>query len=113
MDSGAHRVRDQEARGLGEIGRRLERLPLPDVEVRLPRVLAEAAARAWGREDLDDVNETPEQRRARHRAGTLALIGLAIKERGRWDGDEVVVPLNAGLVALAVDAADDLRSDAA
>lgn len=113
MESDAHRKRAEEARSLGQIGRLLQRVALPDVEVRFHRALAEAAIRAWERDDLDDVPETAEQRLARERAGSLALIGLAIKERGEWHGDEVVVALNAGLVGLAVAAADDLPSEPA
>lgn len=93
---------------LGRIGQLLTPVQLPDVEVRLPRKLADAAAAAWDRDDLEDVEETLEQRQLRHRAGTLALVGLAVQEHGRVDGDEVVVPLNARLVALAVEAGDDL-----
>jgi len=79
------------------------------VSFRLPQALADAAVRAWERDDLDDVPETPAQRLARHRAATLALIGVAIKERGVRDGDEIVVPLDAGLIALAMDAAEIYR----
>jgi hypothetical protein len=110
VESEAHQVRSREARTLGEIGALLARLQLPEVDVRLPGELARAAVAAWERDDLDDSpgRETPEQRLKRHRAGSLALIGLAIKERGRWQEDEVVVALNAGIVGEAVDAADDL-----
>jgi hypothetical protein len=108
--SEAHQVRSREARTLGEIGALLARLQLPEVDVRLPGELARAAVAARERDDLDDSpgRETPEQRLKRHHAGSLALIGLAIKERGRWQEDEVVAALNAGLVGEAVDAADDL-----
>jgi hypothetical protein len=96
---------------LGLVGHALDRVELPAVEVRLPRDLADAAAAAWDRDDLGEIPETPEQRVTRHRAGSLALIGLAVKERGRLEGDEVVVPLNAGLIAMAVDASDDLPTE--
>lgn len=101
-------ARADEAHKLALIGRLLVKVPLPDVEVRLPRELAEAAVAAWERDDFDDSPETPEQRVARHRAGSFALIGVAVKENGRADGDEVVVAINASLIALAVEAADDL-----
>ncbi len=95
---------------LGAIGHRFERVLLPTVTVRLPRELAERAAEAWDRDDgggeLGPEDATARQRR--HRAGTLALIGAAVRERGRRDGDEVVVELGAELIALAVDAGDDV-----
>jgi len=107
----AYQVRSREAGTLGEIGALLARLQLPEVDVHLPGDPARAAVAAWERDDLGDSGpETPEQHLQRHRAGSLALIGLAIKERGRWQDDEVVVALDAGLVGLAVDAADDLPS---
>jgi hypothetical protein len=109
-ESGWQRQYRQDARLLGELGRVLALTELPRVEVRLPKALAELAVTAWEREDndgpLDD--ETHEQRLERHRAGTLALIGLGITERGRWDGDDVIVELGTGLIALAIDASDDL-----
>jgi hypothetical protein len=104
-----HQHRD-DAQVLGELGWSFSRAELPAVEVRLSRALAEKAVAAWER----DGNEGPldpesyEQRVQRHRAGTLGLIGLSIVERGRWEGDEVVVPLGPDLIGIAVDAADDL-----
>lgn len=98
-----------EAKLLGELGAPLVRVELPRVEVRLPRALAEQAVAAWERdEDGPRQPETFEQRVQRHRAGTFSLIGLEITERRRWDGDEVIIALNAGLIAAAVDASDDL-----
>jgi hypothetical protein len=101
----------REARLLGELGAVIGRTPLPTVEVRLPRRLAEQALAAWQRDDSEGPlgAETCEQRIERHRASTLALIGLSI-ERGHWDGDEVVVELSPVIIGLAVDAADDLPS---
>jgi hypothetical protein len=108
----ARSVREGEAQTLGEIGAVWSRVELPDVEVHLPRALAEAAVAAWNRDDLETVEaETVGERLARHRAGSLALIGLAVTEGGRWEPDAVVVSLNAGLIALAVEAADDLPAD--
>jgi hypothetical protein len=81
-----------------------------DVEVRLPRELADAAVRAWQRTDDDasDLDgETCEQRVVRQRAGALALIGAALEDRGREDGDEVVVRLAAWFVGDTLNAADD------
>ncbi|MGW1840550.1 hypothetical protein [Streptomyces sp. NPDC002067] len=65
------------------------------VSVRLPRAVAEAAVAAWERDESDDVGEeTHEQYELRNHAGDLALIGLAISEDGRWEGEEVVVDLH-------------------
>jgi hypothetical protein len=77
--------------------------------VRIPAHLADAAVAAWERDDIDtdlpDV-ETSEQARVRDGAGHLALIGLAISERGRRDGDEVVIDVEAWDVGAAFEAAD-------
>lgn len=100
-----------EAETLGRIGRLFVMAPLPRIEVRLPRELAEAAMRAWERDDDESsgrTSETCEERVVRSRAAGLSLIGLAITERGRWDGDEVVVDLDPVFIGNAVDAADDL-----
>lgn len=101
-----------EARMLGELGSILASASLPQVEVRLPRELAEQAIAAWEREHNEDSldPETYEQRTQRHRAATLSLIGLTITERGRWVGDEGIVELDPTFIGLAVDAADDLPS---
>jgi hypothetical protein len=99
-----------DAQVLGELGWSLARAELPAMEVRLPRALGERAVAAWERAGdegpLD--SENYEQRVLRHRAGTLGLIGLSIVERGRPDGDEVVVWLGPDLIGVAIDAADDL-----
>ena len=81
-----------------------------EVEVRLPRDLADAAVRAWQRTDDDATDlevETCEQRVVRLRAGALALIGAALEDRGREDGGEIVVRLAAWFVGDALNAADD------
>ncbi|OMI38983.1 hypothetical protein [Streptomyces sparsogenes] len=50
---------------------------------------------AWGRDELDGPGEeTHEQYALRDQAAEPALIGLAISERGRWEGDEVVIDLD-------------------
>lgn len=100
----------EDARVLGEIGALLARADLPRVTVRLPVSLARLAVEAWNRnhEGKSDP-ESYEQRAMRHRAGALGLIGLSVEERGRADGDEVVVDLSPDLVGNAIDAADDLR----
>jgi len=77
------------------------------VTVRLPEALAEAAVAAWHRDEPDGPGtETPEQYAARDRAAELALIGLAVAERGRRQGGEVVVDLDVGSAGAAVRAAE-------
>ncbi|MDE0803967.1 MAG: hypothetical protein OSA99_11650 [Acidimicrobiales bacterium] len=81
------------------------------VEVRIPRALADAALAAWQREDhqddFDPASESCEDRIVRHHAGTLALIGAALEDRGRADRDEVIVRLDAWFVGDSLNAADD------
>lgn len=108
-ESERQKVYRHEARLLGELGAVFVGVALPRVEVRVPKALAEAAVTAWERDDDEPLEpETFEQRAQRHRAAEFSLIGLAIAERGRLDGDEVVVDLSAGLIADAVNASDDL-----
>ena len=84
-------------------------MTLPDVEVRVPRALADKAVAAWERDEEGSPDpEDSEQRLQRHRAGSLALIGLCIVNDGRSDGDEVVVGLQLGLIGDALYAADAL-----
>ena len=100
----------QDARSLGELGRLLVRLELPRVEVRLPRALASRRS-PHGEREVEEgplEPETFEQRVQRHRAATFSLIGLSVAERGRWEGDEVVVELSTHFIADAVNASDDL-----
>lgn len=93
---------------LAEVGRALfsqeTRLP-----VRLPADLAAAAVAAWDRDDsgteLPEV-ESAEQLRVREGAGHLALIGLAVSERGRRDGDDWLVEMQAWDIGAAFDAAE-------
>lgn len=79
------------------------------VEVRVPRPLADAAEAAWQRNDQtsNGESETEEARRSRRCAASLALIGLSIAERGRVEGDTVVVELDAWFIGDALNAADD------
>jgi hypothetical protein len=73
--------------------------------------LARAAVAAWQRDDEGEPEpESYEQRVLRHRAGALALIGLAVEDQGRAEGDEVVVDLSADVIGSALDAADGLPS---
>jgi hypothetical protein len=96
---------------LGQIGQLI--FPQPSrVIVRLPRTVADLAVAAWERDEDNDDNaaarkETSEQTTARHRAGTLALIGLSIKQAGGGTpaGDDVLVDLEAWYIGSALDAA--------
>lgn len=70
--------------------------------MRLPRGLAEGAVRAWRRDETDRIgDETPEQAQLRDQAAELALIGLAVEERGRYEGDELVVDLDPAALTAA------------
>ncbi|MEV0306576.1 hypothetical protein [Nonomuraea fuscirosea] len=94
---------------LAEVGRRVEPQvnPLP---VRMPRDLAAAAVAAWERSEDDEISEeNHEESRVRHQAGALALIGLAISERGVTEGNEVLVTLNITEIATALSAALEAR----
>jgi hypothetical protein len=102
----------EDARVLGHLGWRLVHSDMPDIEVRLPRALAELAVAAWERDDGGPADpENHEQRAQRHHAGTLGLIGLSIENGGRWEADEVVVGLSPNLIGNAVNASDDLPSE--
>ena len=100
--------RQSEAATLGALGAVFRTADLPGIEVRMPRSLADAAVRAWERDDLDPLDgETEAQRQVRHRAGILALIGLCISEAGEGEGDEVVVTLPAEFIGAAMIAEDE------
>jgi hypothetical protein len=96
---------------LQEIGRFFDNQGSLAMEVRLSRSLAEAALAAWERDDevatVGDLTrvETPEEKRLRHRAGTLALIGLELSQQGLGSADEVTVSLRAVLIGQALEAA--------
>jgi hypothetical protein len=76
--------------------------------------LAERAAAAWDRDEVGPLGpEDAGARLARNRAATLALIGAAVRERGRREGDDVVVELGAELIAQALDAAENAAEDVA
>jgi hypothetical protein len=80
----------------------------PKVRVGIPSALAEAALRAWQRDEAGDLpgHETNSQRRVRHGAGVMALIGLCSNTDGVAEDDYVVVDLPARYVGGALDAAD-------
>jgi hypothetical protein len=114
-----------EAAQLGLLGRAFVQQQMPKIEVRLPRRLAEYAIASWERipENGDAAtmsadalhailaNETVAERLDRSRAATLSLIRVNILEDGRWDGDDVVVPLDPVLIGNAVEASDDLPAE--
>jgi hypothetical protein len=102
------RYRD-DARTLTAIGARLTS-QLGRVTVRLPQELAEAAVAAWRRDEQAGQGtgdpESPGRHALRDQAAELALIGLAISERGRREGTDVVVDLDIAAVGAAVRAAE-------
>jgi FlaG/FlaF family flagellin (archaellin) len=99
-----------DAESLAAIGASLFQQPTR-LTVTIPAALATAAVAAWHREDLDDAPDSPEtaeEQLVRNRAGSFALIGLAVSDRGRSvDGGDVTVELDAWFVGHALDAADD------
>lgn len=103
--------RTEESRTLGEVGAILRGMDLPRIRVVIPQRLAQQAVAAWQREDDEVIGqpEDPAGRIRRHRAGTLALIGLAITERGQQDvNGDIEVDLDPELLGVAMDSADDL-----
>jgi hypothetical protein len=98
--------REDEATTLAELGAAFQR-QATTVTLRVPVELAEAAVAAWEREDDGPPGRDERDRLLRHRAGALALIGLAVSEHGRVDGSDVVVDLDAWQVGLALEAADE------
>ncbi|MGW0818121.1 hypothetical protein ACWD00_33775 [Streptomyces viridiviolaceus] len=77
------------------------------VTVRLPGALAEAAVAAWQRdENAEPGPESAGRYALRDAAAELALIGLAITERGHREGEEVVVDLDVASAGAAVHAAE-------
>lgn len=92
----------EDAKLLAAIGEHVD-AQVDRVTVRLPGALARAAVAAWDRDDEGDLDEeTREQYELRGQAGDLALIGLAVSERGRWEGEEVVVDLFVNLAGAAL-----------
>jgi hypothetical protein len=77
--------------------------------MRLPVRLASQALAAWRRDDDGQPAdpESAEQRILRYRAGALALIGLAVEQTGRADGDEIICELDAWFIGTAMEAADE------
>jgi hypothetical protein len=93
-------------RALAAIGRALAGAPVHP-RVMVPEHLAAAAVVAWERDELEPLPsaETQEQADLRHDAAALALIGLAIQRHGGVRDGQVVVPLDADLVAQSLAAA--------
>jgi hypothetical protein len=108
MDESDRTHQQVEANLLAQIGRHLFGQDLR-VRVQLPAELATGALAAWKRGDASDTeSETQAERTIRHRAGALALIGLAVDEHGvPAEGDQVMVELDAWQVGSALDAADE------
>lgn len=81
-----------------------------EIEIRLPKSLADEAVSAWQRNDESDVElagESAEEGIVRRRAGTLGLIGCALEDRGRLEGNDVIVKLDAWFIGDALTAAED------
>ncbi|MFD8821456.1 hypothetical protein ACFV1C_03680 [Streptomyces sp. NPDC059605] len=92
----------EDSKALAAIGRHVD-AQVGRVTVRLPRAVAEAAVDAWERDESGDLGEeTHEQYALRDQAGDLALIGLVISERGRREGEDVVIDLNVVSAGAAV-----------
>ncbi|MFM9921193.1 hypothetical protein [Lacisediminihabitans sp. H27-G8] len=109
VDTEAQAQYRRDASVLAALGSHFATAKLPDVEVRMPRALADTAVAAWERDDEGPLDsEDLEQRIQRHRAASLALIGLSIVKGGRPDDGEVFVGLHLDLVGDALTAAEDL-----
>ncbi|GAA4231603.1 hypothetical protein FHR32_003526 [Streptosporangium album] len=108
MDESPEYIRyRQDSAVLAEIGRFLDP-QVARLTVRLSGDLARAAAAAWDRDEEGEAGEeTAEQARVRDRAASLALIGLAVSDRGVASGEEIVVDLDVTEVAAALLAAYD------
>lgn len=85
------------------------------VRVQLPRELADSALAAWRREDEDSEDlhshdETLAEKRIRHRAGTLALIGASLENAPvQISGQYVIAEIDSWYIGEALQAADDAR----
>lgn len=100
----------KDAQGLAQLGSELAGQDLPIVDVRISASIAATAVAAWERDDEGPVpSEDFEQRTMRRRAGSLALIGLAVSERGRWEADGVHVELHPEQIGIAIEVADTLN----
>ncbi|WP_329100448.1 hypothetical protein [Streptomyces sp. NBC_01439] len=92
----------EDSKVLAAIGRQVD-IQVDRVSVRLPRAVAEAAVAAWDREESSgQAPETHEQYLLRDKAAELALIGLEISQRGRWEGEELLIDLDITSAGAAV-----------
>jgi hypothetical protein len=92
---------------LAQIGKAIQR-ETTVVQVRIPKALADQATAAWERDETENIpDETADESQVRHRAATLALIGLAVQGHGRLDGDSYIVDLDFRQISDALNAADD------
>jgi hypothetical protein len=108
MDGDIYEVWASDAEVLAQIGRHVSDQSTK-VKVRLPNALAQLALASWQRADDDEphASETPEQRKTRHKAATLGLIGLSIESESRSEQDDVIVELDAWYIGDAYRAAND------
>lgn len=92
---------------LAQIGRRLFEKE-PTSTVLIPTDLANAAVAAWERNDTHEqpLRRSPRDEEDRQDAAALALIGLAITERGKAKPGHVSVEVSAWQIGTALDAAD-------
>ncbi|MFI5526966.1 GNAT family N-acetyltransferase [Kitasatospora sp. NPDC051853] len=92
----------EDAKVLAAIGEHVE-AQVGRVTVQLPKDVADAAVAAWERdEEGGRAAESHEEFIARDRAAELAFIGLAISERGRREGEDVVVDLDVASAGAAL-----------
>lgn len=103
-----YRQYEGEAETLARVGAALASQPTT-LSVRLPAGLAEQALTAWRRDDHGQLADPESLRQTitRRRAGMLALIGLAVEQTGRADGNEIVCDLDAWEIGAALEAADE------
>jgi hypothetical protein len=93
---------------LAQIGRALFDQPTK-LTVSLPRDLAKRALASWQRSYEGPLGEeSSEERKIRHRAASLGLIGLSVERSGLGESDDVVVELDAWYVEAVLEAADEL-----
>ena len=105
--SADHRWWSSDSDVLARIGSSLDEKD-PSLTVLIPTHLADAAVQAWERDDIDEqpLSRSPNEERERHDAAALALIGLAITERGTPNVGGVSVEVSAWQIGTALDAAD-------
>lgn len=114
-DPDATDVRDRYRRdsaALIELGVELarQRDSFPDIHVRIPRALAEAAVASWDWDQPENYDShqplSPQVQQESNRSATLALIGLTIENEGVWHDGHVEVELDPWHLGLALEASD-------